>query len=175
MRVRCPSPFDLSHSRTSASIRTVVSFLIGRKNSFRRMAVAHRSGGSGFVSGSSSRRRSRVSYNARASASILIPFRELTGVRSLLILICLSRRNDSDDLPVVVGTIHKYRQEQRLRNGVAERVVPHFALELAILNHDQVRIEEYLFRRFEADAMLREIALGFLRVPDEFDFQPLSL
>ena len=48
--------------------------------------------------------------------------------------------------------------------------MPHFALELAIFNHDQVRIEEYLFRRFEADAMLREIALRFLRVPDEFDF-----
>jgi hypothetical protein len=37
--------------------------------------------------------------------------------------------------------------------------------------HDQVWIEEYLFRRFEADAMLPEIALRFLRVPDEFDFQ----
>jgi len=67
IRVRCPSPFDLSHSRTSASIRTVVSFLIGRKNSSRRMALAQRSGGSGQVSGSASGLPSRFLYNSRVS------------------------------------------------------------------------------------------------------------
>jgi len=90
-------------------------------------------------------------------------------------LICLSRRNDSDDLPLVIGTIHEYHQEQNSRTGVTEGVVPNFALELAILNHDQMRIEEYQFRRFEADAVFREIALRFPRVPDEFDLQPLPL
>lgn len=53
---------------------------------------------------------------------------------------------------------------------MTQGVVPNLALELAILNDDQVRIEEHLFRRFEADAMLQEIAFRFLRVSDEFGF-----
>lgn len=97
--VRWPLPFDLSQSRTSASIRTVVCFLTGRKNSSRRIAVAHRSGGSGLVSGSASRPRSRFSYSSRDCGLILRPFLKLTGVRSLLIFICLPCGNDADDFP----------------------------------------------------------------------------
>ena len=60
-------------------------------------------------------------------------------------------------------------------SGVPYGLVSNVALELAILNHDQVRIEEHLFRHFKADAMLREIAFRFLRVSGEFNFHPLSL
>jgi hypothetical protein len=48
---------------------------------------------------------------------------------------------------------------------VSDGLVPNLALELAILDDDQAGIEEDLFGRFEADAMLREIAFRFLRVP----------
>ena len=48
---------------------------------------------------------------------------------------------------------------------MADSLIPNFALELAILDDDQAGIEEDLFGRFEADAMLREIAFRFLRVP----------
>jgi hypothetical protein len=58
---------------------------------------------------------------------------------------------------------------------VSDGLIPNFALELATLNDDQAGIEEDLRRRFEADAMLREIALRFLRVPGKFDFHPFLL
>jgi hypothetical protein len=65
------------------------------------MAFAQRSGGSVGASGSLSGLRSRFSYALRVSAAILMPFLELISVRSLLILVCLPRGDDSGDLPVV--------------------------------------------------------------------------
>ena len=103
MRVRWPSPCDRSQSRTSASMRTVVCFLRGLKNSSRRMAVAQRSGGSEravpFARGS------RRAYRCRVSSLILIPFLELIGVRSLLIFVCLPGGDDTSSRERSANTV----------------------------------------------------------------------
>jgi len=139
------------------------------------MAVAQRSGGNGRVSGSASGLWSRFSYNSRVFGLILMPFLEPIGIRRLLILICLPCGNDADDLPAFVRAVHEHGHEKGARGSVPDSLVTNLSSEFAIFDNDQAGIEEDLFRLSEANAVLCQIAFRLLRVPGEFNFDPVSL
>ena len=75
-----------------------------------------------------------------------------------------------NDFPVLFRAIYKDDCQKTLA-GVADCLVADFALEFAVLNHDQVGIGEHALGRFKSHAMLLQIPFRFGAVPGELDFQ----
>jgi hypothetical protein len=79
-----------------------------------------------------------------------------------------------DDFPAIFRLVHKHNQQKKLRIGITDCVIPYVTtVVFTIVNDDYVRVKEYLFGRFKADVMFREIAFGFLRTPGELNLHTL--
>ena len=81
-----------------------------------------------------------------------------------------------DNLAPLSRSIYEDNEQKKLEIGIADGLISHFApFIFSVLEDHQIGIRKHLLGRFETDAMLREIAPGFLRAPGEFDIHFLIL